>query len=210
MPPATSPTPERTAREHPAEAAAKGSPKTSSKGATEPRPRRAVPVTAALTAALLAASPLAAPTAARADAPARASSTFGRDPHLMRLIRSMTLRQKVAQLFVVQIYGMSADTTEPADVAANRSLYGVDNAAQLIARDQPGGIIYYGNNVTSPQQLAAFSNGIQRAAHAAGHAIPATVAIDQEGGIVARVGAPATQQPGAMALAAGRRPADAR
>ncbi|RMI36254.1 glycoside hydrolase family 3 protein [Actinomadura harenae] len=170
----------------------------------------AAPITAALTAALLAATPLAAATSAHAAAPARTSTTQGRDPRLMRLIDSMTLRQKAAQLFVVQIYGMSADTTDPADVAANRALYGVDNAAQLIARDQPGGIIYYGNNVTSPQQLAAFSNGIQRAARGAGHGVPATIAIDQEGGIVARVGAPATQQPGAMALAAGRRPADAR
>ncbi|WP_084338861.1 glycoside hydrolase family 3 protein [Actinomadura oligospora] len=176
-----------------------------------PRIRRAAPITAALTAALLAATPLAAvTTTAHAATPARTSTTQGRDPHLMKLIDSMTLRQKVAQLFVVQVYGMSADTTNPADVASNRALYGVDNAAQLIARDQPGGIIYYGNNVTSPQQLAGFSNGIQRAARAAGHAIPSTIAIDQEGGIVARVGAPATQQPGAMALAAGRRAADAR
>ncbi|MEV5569759.1 glycoside hydrolase family 3 N-terminal domain-containing protein [Spirillospora sp. NPDC052269] len=189
--------------------------RTSRTRATAGRPRtrirRAAPITAALTAALLAATPLAAATAStRAATPARTSPAQGRDPHLMRLLDSMTLRQKVAQLFVVQIYGMSADTTDPADVTANRALYGLDNAAQLIARDQPGGIIYYGNNVTGPQQLAGFSNGIQRAAHAAGHAIPATVAIDQEGGIVARVGAPATQQPGAMALAAGRRPADAR
>lgn len=177
----------------------------------KPRARRAGrPVTAALTAAVLAASPLAAATSAHADTRARTSSAHGRDPRLVKLLGSMTLRQKVAQLFVVQIYGMSADTTDPADVAANRSLYGVDNAAQLIARDQPGGIIYYGNNVTDPHQLAAFSNGIQRAARAAGHGIPETVAIDQEGGIVARVGPPATQQPGAMALAAGRRTADAR
>src|SRR5690606_15604172 len=51
---------------------------------------------------------------------------------------------------------------------------------------------------------------IQRAATAQPHRIPATIAIDQEGGIVARLQAPATQSPGAMALAAGRRTADAR
>ncbi|KAB2349153.1 glycoside hydrolase family 3 protein [Actinomadura rudentiformis] len=137
----------------------------------------------------------------------------GKDRRLLRLIRSMTLEEKAAQLFVLQVYGKSADTTDPADVARNRRLYGLDNAAQLIARYKPGGIIYYSAdppNVTDPQQLAAFSNGIQRAAMATPIPIPATIATDQEGGIVARVQPPATQSPGSMALAAGRRTGDAR
>jgi beta-N-acetylhexosaminidase len=129
-----------------------------------------------------------------------------------RVIEAMTLEEKVAQLFVLQVYGKTADTADPAAVAANRRLYGVDNAQQLIARYRPGGIIYYSvdpPNVESPAQLATFSNGIQRAALAQRVPIPATISIDQEGGIVARVQAPATQSPGAMALAAGRRAADA-
>ncbi|GLW66406.1 beta-N-acetylhexosaminidase [Actinomadura rubrobrunea] len=137
----------------------------------------------------------------------------GKDPRLTRLLKAMTLEEKAAQLFVLQVYGKSADTTDPADVARNRRLYGVDNAAQLIARYKPGGIIYYSvdpANVDNPRQLAAFSNGIQRAALAQRVPIPALISIDQEGGIVARVQPPATQSPGAMALAAGRRPADAR
>ncbi|MFB4315972.1 glycoside hydrolase family 3 protein [Actinomadura sp. 21ATH] len=137
----------------------------------------------------------------------------GKDPRLLRLLRSMTLEEKAAQLFVLQVYGKSADTADPADVAANRRLYGVDNAAQVVARYRPGGFIYYAAgpaNVTDPRQLAAFSNGIQRAAMAQRVPVPATIATDQEGGIVARVPPPATQSPGAMALAAGRRPGDAR
>ncbi|TYB42048.1 glycoside hydrolase family 3 protein [Actinomadura chibensis] len=146
------------------------------------------------------------PAAAHADPP----GSGGRDPGLLRLIRSMSLEEKAAQLFVLQIYGKSADTADPAAVAANRKLYGADNAAQVMARYRPGGFIYYGENVADPPQLAAFSNGIQRAAAAQPHRIPATVAIDQEGGIVARLQPPATQSPGAMALAAGRRTGDAR
>ncbi|TDB95875.1 glycoside hydrolase family 3 protein [Actinomadura sp. 7K534] len=134
----------------------------------------------------------------------------GKNPAIMRILRSMTLEEKAAQLFVLQIHGLSADTSDPAAVAANRRLYGADNAEQVMARYRPGGFIYYGENVRDPQQVAAFSNGIQRAAAAQPHRIPATIATDQEGGIVARLQPPATQSPGAMALATGRRTADAR
>ncbi|MFB4310331.1 glycoside hydrolase family 3 protein [Actinomadura sp. GTD37] len=159
---------------------------------------------AGLTAAALAG------TGAGAPAAHAAGDTPGNDPALLRILDSMTLEEKAAQLFVLQIHGTSADTAEPAAVAANRRLYGVDNAAQVVARYRPGGFIYYGDNVRDPRQLAAFSNGIQRAAAAQPHRVPATIATDQEGGIVARVQPPATQSPGAMALAAGRRTGDAR
>ncbi|WP_433323263.1 glycoside hydrolase family 3 protein [Spirillospora sp. CA-294931] len=169
------------------------------------RPRRHALLAAALAAAMTASL---GPATARAAAP-----DTGKDPRLTRLIAAMTLEEKAAQLFVLQIYGKSADTADPADVARNRRLYGVDNAAQVIARYKPGGFLYYSAdppNVESPQQLAAFSNGIQRAAMAQPHRVPATIGIDQEGGIVARVQPPAVQSPGSMALAAGRRPGDAR
>ena len=161
---------------------------------------------AALTAGALAATCLGVP----GPTAGAATADGGKDPRLLRLLRSMSLEDKAAQLFVVQVFGTSADTADPAAVAANRKLYGVDNAEQVMARYRPGGFIYYGENVTDPPQLAAFSNGIQRAAMAQPHHVPATIATDQEGGIVARVLPPATQSPGAMALAAGRRTGDAR
>jgi beta-N-acetylhexosaminidase len=175
------------------------------------RPRTRRRWLAGLTAGALSAAALAAPAAhaapARGGAPGHG---HGKNPALLRILRSMTLEEKAAQLFVLQIHGTGADTSDPADVAANRKLYGVDNAAQVIARYHPGGFIYYGENVQDPRQVAAFSNGIQRAAMAQPHRIPATIATDQEGGIVARIQPPATQSPGAMALAAGRRTGDAR
>lgn len=164
--------------------------------------RRTAIVAAAATMAAMAVVPA---------APARAGAT-GQDPAILRIIKSMTLEEKVAQLFVLQVYGKTADTADPNDVARNRRLYGVDNAQQLIAKHRPGGIIYYSvdpPNVDNPRQLAALSNGIQRAALAQRVPIPASIAIDQEGGIVARVGPPATQSPGSMAIAAGRRAGDA-
>jgi beta-N-acetylhexosaminidase len=144
---------------------------------------------------------------------APAGHKSGKDQNVLRILRKMTLEEKVAQLFVLQVYGKSADTTTPADVAANRKLYGLDNTEQLIARYRPGGIIYYSAdppNVTSPQQLAHFSNGIQRAAMRQRVPIPAAIAVDQEqGSVVSRVPAPFTQFPGSQALAAGRNPRDA-
>jgi beta-N-acetylhexosaminidase len=126
-------------------------------------------------------------------------------------LASMTLEEKVGQLFMTHAYGSSADTQAPADVAANQKLYGVDNAEQLIDKYQPGGIIYFAwtNSVQNPDQIAKLSNGIQDAALAQPAGVPSLVGIDQEGGIVARIGPPATQLPGNMALGAGRSAPDA-
>jgi beta-N-acetylhexosaminidase len=137
----------------------------------------------------------------------------GKDQNVLRILHKMTLEEKVAQLFVLQVYGTSSDTTAPADVAANQKLYGLDNADQLIAKYHPGGIIYYSvdpPNITSPQQVAHFSNGLQRASMSQRVPIPVTIAADQEqGSVVSRVPAPFTQFPGSQALGAGRTPKDA-
>ncbi len=126
-------------------------------------------------------------------------------------LAEMTLEEKVGQLFMTNVYGSTADTQNPADVAENQKLYGVDNAEQLIDRYQPGGIIYFAwtNSVQNPDQIAGLSNGIQDAALSQRMAVPSLVGIDQEGGIVARIGPPATQLPGNMALGAGRSNRDA-
>ena len=144
---------------------------------------------------------------------AQAAPMPGKDPRIMRILNRMTLEEKVAQLFVLQVYGTTADTENPSDVAANQKLYGVDNAQQLIAKYHPGGIIYYSvdpPNIVSPQQVAHLSNGIQQAAMHQRVPIPVTIAADQEqGSIVSRVPAPFTQFPGSQALGAGRSPHDA-
>jgi beta-N-acetylhexosaminidase len=133
------------------------------------------------------------------------------DADVQRLVASMTLEEKVGQLFVTHVYGDRSDTTAPADVAANRAAYGVDNAEQVVERYHVGGTVYFtwSNNVRDPQQIARLSNGIQRAAMRQRVPVPLLVNIDQEGGLVARIGPPATQFPGNMALGAGRRPDDA-
>ena len=109
-------------------------------------------------------------------------------------------------------YGTSADTQDPADVAANQKLYGVDNAAagdrqvpprrrHLLRLDRQRG-------EPAPDRRP-LQRPPGRRARAAARQCPSLIATDQEGGIVARIGPPATQFPGTMALGAGRSTADA-
>ncbi|MEU6995222.1 glycoside hydrolase family 3 protein [Streptomyces sp. NPDC046465] len=114
----------------------------------------------------------------------------------------MSLEDKVGQLFVMHVYGHTAADPDRADVDANLRESGVRDAAELIARYRLGGIIYFGwaHNTRSPHQIAELSHGIQEAA--APHTLPVLISVDQEHGAVARIGAPATLLPGAMALGA--------
>lgn len=128
------------------------------------------------------------------------------------LLGRMSLKEKIGQLFVVEVYGKSADTEH----AKNKELYGVSTPAEVVAKYRPGGVIYFDarrgpDNLKEPSQVAGLSNGLQRASLRTGARIPLLVSIDQEGGsVVFRMLEPATQLPGNMALAAGRTQGDVR
>jgi beta-N-acetylhexosaminidase len=124
----------------------------------------------------------------------------------------MTLEEKVGQLFVMRVYGHSATAPDQADIDANLKEIGVRTAAELIAKYRVGGIIYFvwAHNTRDPHQIAALSNGIQQASLDQPRGLPVLVSTDQEHGIVARVGKPATLFPGAMAFGAGGSCEDAR
>ncbi|MCR3747385.1 beta-N-acetylhexosaminidase [Lentzea californiensis] len=119
-------------------------------------------------------------------------------------LRGMSLEQKVGQLFVTYVNGQAADVPLP----KNQTDFGVATTADMVRKYQPGGVIYFNNssrdNVDTPKQVAQFSNGLQKASK-----IPLLVSIDQEMGVVTRIGPPATQLPGNMALGAGRSTKDA-
>ncbi|MFI7384649.1 glycoside hydrolase family 3 protein [Streptomyces sp. NPDC049813] len=167
---------------------------------------------------------LAATTAAAATAglttPAQAAETEATqsprparpDARLKKIISGMSLEEKVGQLFVMRVYGHSATAPDQADIDANLKEIGVRTAAELISTYKLGGIIYFAwaHNVRDPHQIAALSNGIQEIGGQQPSRIPLLVATDQEHGIVARVGKPATLLPGAMALGAGGSRPDAR
>lgn len=139
-------------------------------------------------------------------------SAGGERAHLRQVVSGMSLREKVGQLFVTYVYGSSSRTEDPQAVRQNRKLYGVDNGAQLVRRYHLGGIIYFNwtDNENNPRQIARLSNGLQRAAVGSGARVPLLIGTDQEQGLVRRVGPPATQFPGNMALGATRSVRDAR
>ncbi|WP_112231188.1 glycoside hydrolase family 3 protein [Lentzea atacamensis] len=119
-------------------------------------------------------------------------------------LRGMSLEEKVGQLFVTYVNGQAADVPHP----KNRTDFGVDSPAEMVRKYQPGGVIYFNNssrdNIDTPKQIAQLSNGLQKASK-----IPLLISIDQEMGQVTRIGPPATQLPGNMALGAGRSTQDA-
>ena len=106
-----------------------------------------------------------------------------------------------------RVSGYRADDPAPGARRANRRDLGVEDARELLERFHVGSIVYFewAGNLQNPAQVAALSNGIQRAA-AEADVPPVLIATDQEGGIVRRLGAPATSFPGAMALGATRDP----
>jgi beta-N-acetylhexosaminidase len=90
----------------------------------------------------------------------------------------MSLAEKLGQLFMVGFDG----TEVTPDLGAWMATYGW------------GGVIIFGRNVTSPTQLRALTRDLQAAVRARGHP-PLLIAVDQEGGRVARLKAPFTAFP---------------
>ncbi|WP_049903907.1 beta-N-acetylhexosaminidase [Halococcus agarilyticus] len=99
------------------------------------------------------------------------------------VVPSLSLPTKVGQLFVAGFDG-TAPTTEIETLVAERSL---------------GGVIYFSRNTESPAQLRALSRTLR--GFVPDDAPPLSVAIDQEGGRVARLPW-GTELPSAMALGA--------
>jgi beta-N-acetylhexosaminidase len=90
----------------------------------------------------------------------------------------MSLTDRIGQLFMVGFDG----TEVTPDLKAWMATYGW------------GGVIIFGRNVESPVQLLTLTQGLQAAVRARGHT-PLLIAVDQEGGRVARLKAPFTAFP---------------
>jgi beta-N-acetylhexosaminidase len=97
-------------------------------------------------------------------------------------VRDMTLEEKVGQLLMVHFNGEIAN----------------EDAKALVQETKVGGIIYYNwsNGLHSPQQVQVLSSGLQRLTEKNPHPIPLLIAVDQEGGRVARLKEGFTQFPG--------------
>jgi beta-N-acetylhexosaminidase len=74
---------------------------------------------------------------------------------------------------------------------------------ELIERERVGGVILFARNCRGgPAQVRALTARLQAIARAAGHVQPLLIAMDQENGVVRRLGSGATEFPGGMGLGA--------
>ena len=167
-------------------------------------PRRTVLAGGLATAAVAAVS-------GRADAAGAGSAgTAAENGWVTSTLARMTLEEKVGQLFIQNVYGSDATTPD----SRNLPLYGVASPAEVVQKYHLGGVIYFAwtDSVQNPDQIVGLSNGLQRSAltQPSKVRVPLQIAIDQEQGVVTRIGPPATQFPGSMALGAGDSAPDAR
>lgn len=108
------------------------------------------------------------------------------DAEINGLMGRMTLEEKVGQLFINGIGGRQVGSVPKAH----------------ITKRFIGGIILYAKNIQTPEQVAALTTELQLLAQSNPRGIPLFIAIDQEGGKVARLKKGATTFPGNMALGA--------
>ena len=96
-------------------------------------------------------------------------------------MKPLTLEEKIGQMLVVGFHGYTAPS----------------HIFEWLSEGKIGGIILFERNVDSPRQLAELTESLHREAK-----YPLLIAIDQEGGTVARLRTGYTESPGAMALGA--------
>lgn len=102
-----------------------------------------------------------------------APETTAPPSYLDTLLASMTLREKVGQLFIVAPESLSGGgaVTEF-----------TDSLSDALEQYPVGGVILFGDNIVSPDQLTALTASFRSAG-----GIPLFLAIDEEGGLVARL-----------------------
>lgn len=108
----------------------------------------------------------------------------GKTPDATELLDDMTLREKVGQLFCVRPDALDPAQTQQqindADAAGVTELS--DAMRDTLVRYPVGGVVLFGKNLTDPQRLSGFAAAL----HGAGE-IPMLIAVDEEGGTVARL-----------------------
>ena len=103
------------------------------------------------------------------------------EPALADRLAAMTLKQKVAQMFMVSFF-----STELAEIERD-----------FLRRIQPGAVVLFGRNVRSPEQATALTNSYQQTIIEGG-GLPLLIAVDQEGGRIQHLQAGFTRFPAPM------------
>ncbi len=121
----------------------------------------------------------------RDDGPDPASSDDSRTEPPVKtraeeLLESMSLEEKVGQLFLIRPESLLPGTASDSDKSVMS--YMTDSMAQTLKEYPAGGIIFFAGNLTDRQSLARFMERLNEASD-----IPLFFAVDEEGGNVARV-----------------------
>lgn len=128
------------------------------------------------------------------------------------LIQKMTLRDKVAQMFIPSFRQWKENARSEADETEKTETQNItklnNEIREMISKDHFGGILLNVENCEDPEQLLKLTSEIQEANLENG-GIPLLIAIDQEGGNVANLSF-GTFGTGNMALAASGNPNNAR
>ncbi len=102
------------------------------------------------------------------------------------LLATLTLEQKVGQLFMPVVWGDDASAVTETDGRRNIDVFGYRTPAEIVDAYHLGGIMYLGHNIVDATQVGSLSAELQRAA-LADTGIGLLVAVDQEGGRVNRI-----------------------
>jgi beta-N-acetylhexosaminidase len=109
----------------------------------------------------------------------------GIDDEVARILARLTLRQKIGQTISLAIHGHEGQAIDA-----------------FLREYQPGMIFYLGNIVNSIEDMRQRNNRIRSLFRSAGLPLDPIIALDQEGGIVARLTRNVAHFPSAMAMAA--------
>jgi beta-N-acetylhexosaminidase len=105
-------------------------------------------------------------------------------------LSALSVRQQIGQTMMFGFHG-----TEPSP-----------EITRLIREHHIGGVILFARNVGRPEDVLRLNVALQKIAYEAGHPQPLLISVDQENGIVRRLGAGTTLFPGNMAIGAAGRP----
>lgn len=118
--------------------------------------------------------------------PERSSKHSRKTGSVKEIIKSMTLEEKVGQIFIVAPealvgtdgnVGLNDGTGKNAVTSVNSDM------KNAIAKYHVGGLVLFAQNITTPSQVSAFNSNLQSASD-----IPLFISVDEEGGTVARLG----------------------
>lgn len=100
------------------------------------------------------------------------------------LLQQMTLREKVGQLFMIRPDSLDPELTrEQVNDERAEGVTELSDAMRATLQEYPvGGICHFGKNVEDPEQMTRFNADLQQASE-----LPLLIAVDEEGGTVARL-----------------------